>query len=164
MKKEDGLTAATSIFFIVLIIIIIGIVINLSLGKEGVITKVTQDEEEFNMTEVLEELNLSIAEKYVGTYKNEAVNGKKIEEVFSKEIAIDYLKDKGIIEEYSGKENTYLVKTENLKGDIKQGKGENGSNKDVYIIEKSEKTDDYTVFYLKSDNEKINVGNLEFEP
>lgn len=164
MKKENGLTAVTSIFFVIIIIIVIGIIINFSLGEEGVITKATQDEEEFNMSEVLDELNLSITEKYLGTYKNEAVNGKKIEEVYSKDIAINYLKDKGIIEQYKNKENVYLVKTEKLKGDIKQGNGENGSDKDVYIIERTDKTDDYTVIYIKNNGERVTIGNLEFEP
>ncbi len=163
--KKNVLTVVTSILGVILFIaIIIGAIIHFSLGKEGVITKATQDEETFNQTEVLEELNLAIAEKYVATYKNEVVNGKKIEEFFNKETAINYLKEKNIIEEYNEKENTYFVKIENLKGDINQGKGKNGSDKDVYIIEKSSKTDDYVVYYLKNSDEKVNIGNLEFEP
>lgn len=164
MKKENGLTAVALVFFIGVIIVVVGIIINFSIGEEGVITKASHDEEEFNMTEVLDELNFSITEKYLGTYKNEAVNGKKIEEVYNKEIAIKYLKDSEIIENYNNKENIYFVKVDKLKGDIKQGKGQNGSDKDVYIIERSEKTDDYTVFYLKNSGEKVTIGNLEFEP
>ena len=65
MKKENGLTAVALVFFIGVIIVVVGIIINFSIGEEGVITKASHDEEEFNMTEVLDELNFSITEKYL---------------------------------------------------------------------------------------------------
>lgn len=169
MKEEKGLTTVNLIFLIIIIIATIGVIIHFSVGDEGVITRVSKNEEEFNKTEILDEINFAITQKYLGTYKNEAVNGKKIEEVYNKDVAINYLKEKEIIEEYSNEEgkkeeNKYYVKVENLKKDINQGKGQNGSIKDIYILEKSDKTDDYTLFYIKNNEEKINIGNLQFDP
>ena len=78
-------------------------------------------------------------------------------------MAINYLKEKGIIEPYDENENKYYINVSALRSDIKQGKGEKGSSKDVYVVEKSEKTEDYEVVYLKNENERISIGNLEFE-
>ncbi len=163
MKRDNGLAAITLVLMIIIILGIVGLTIYFSIGDEGVLTKVTQDEEEFNKTEVLDELNITITEKYLETYKNEVVNGRKIEEVYNKDVAINYLKEKGIIEPYDENKNKYYINVSALRSDIKQGKGEKGSSKDVYVIEKSEKTEDYEVVYLKNENERISIGNLEFE-
>lgn len=164
MKREDGLTAVWLTVLIAVIVVVIGVVIYYSLGDEGIITKATQDEEEFNKTEVLDELNFTITKKYLGTYKNEVTNGTKIEEVYNSDVVINYLKEQNIIENYKDNENVFYVKVDALKSDIKQGKGENGSDKDVYVISKKEESGEYIVFYVKNENEKIEIGPLQLTP
>ena len=63
------------------------------IGKNGILTKATTVEENYNKVEVLEELNIVITEKYLDAYNKASANGRVnyFEEYYSFDKVIEYL-------------------------------------------------------------------------
>jgi len=128
---------------IITIIIIIAIIIwgiKFIWGENGVLTKVTVDEVEWNKSEVLEEINMLLAPIYIDAHKTATETKVSIDELYSSDIVIDKLKEMNVIKDYidiDGKEveKKYYIDVNELKGDISQyGTGENGTRKRYIYI------------------------------
>ena len=137
-------------------------------GNNGILTKVTEDEVEYNKTEVLEELNTIVTEIYLEVYKTAtATEGATIDSLYNAEIVIQKLREKGIIQNYKnidGKdiENKYYISVENFKRDVaKSGIGENGAEKNIYLLEL--KDDKLIVNYYDNKGEIQTIGDLQIE-
>ena len=81
MRNNEG-KAFVKLLIIIVILAIIGfIAYNWAVSRDGIITKVTTDEEKYNKSEVLEEINFIITQKYLEVYKKATVGGEnKIEQ------------------------------------------------------------------------------------
>lgn len=182
MKKQNGLGLLSLIIIIVILIILAGVAFKLILGDDGVLDKVTTEEVEYNKTEVLEELNFMITEKYLDAYKKSTSSGKNnnIEQYYNIEKVIKFLKgysggetgddytnqdSKVVIEDLAGITDMYFIKISELKTDISgYGEGENKEgSKDLFFIKK-ENEQEYKVYYKNSNEEDEEIGLLEFEP
>lgn len=101
MKNDN---ANTLISIIIAIIILIGIVYGAHyfiMGRDGIVTKLSNVENEFDKTEVLENLTEKVKQKYMSIY-NEAKGApdKKLEEMYNTDIAIASLVEQGAMEYY----------------------------------------------------------------
>lgn len=60
LKKIDGITRITLVSIIVILIILVGVVINVTLGKNGIINKAKGAKEKYEITQLKEEIELEI--------------------------------------------------------------------------------------------------------
>lgn len=181
MKKENGLTTIALSIIIVILVIATGIAFKIILGDDGIVKKANIEEVEYNKSEVLEELNLIITEKYVASYKKATKDGKNnLEQFYNTEKVIQYLKgysggengddyttqdSKIIIEDLIGKTDMYFIKVSELNKDIiNYGKGENVENSKDFFYIKKESEDVYNVFYKNVEGKDEEIGNLQLKP
>ena len=181
MKNNEGKVITTLIILIVAVIVIAVVAHRLITRSDGLIRKATSDQEKYDKTEVLEEINFIITQKYLEAYNKSTTDGKsKVEEFFTKEKVIAYLKGQPIkedgninleevptetvyIEDLKGEENCYYIKIENFKRDITSyGKGENAEDSKDYFFIKVE-GENYNLYYKYSDGEIEEIGALNFE-
>lgn len=185
MKKNEGLTLVALVITIIIILILAGVSLSMTIGKNGILTKATTVEAEYNKSEVLEELNIVITEKYLDAYSRATKEDKlNLEKYYTPEKVIEFLKghtggDSGedyttvdakiIIEDLkvgSDEENAnaYFVKLSELKGTFKDyGKGKNEQNaKDYYFIKK-ESEETYMLYYNNELGENEQVGALQIQ-
>ncbi len=181
MRKENGLGLISLAIIIIILIILVVITFKVVLGDDGVIDKVTTEEVEYNKTEVLDELNLIITEKYVDSYKKGTKGGEnKLEQYYNPEKVIKFLEgysggetgedyttkdSKVIIEDLVGTTDMYFIKVSELNEDITSyGQGENveGSKDFFYIKKESEEV--YKVYYKNVKGEDEEIGPLNLEP
>ena len=153
---------------IITIIIVIGIIVAVVIfvfGENGVLTKATEGEAEWNKKEVLEEINILLKPIYVEAHKSSVESGRHIDEFYNPNIIVIKFKEKNIIENYKDIdgneiEGKYYVKVDSLKGDVSQyGTGENGSEKDMFVIEWGD--NGYVVNYYDNKSELEYIGPLE---
>jgi hypothetical protein len=182
MNKNAG-KAFVKLIIIIAILAVVGFLgYKLAVGKNGIITKATTDEEKYNKSEILEEINFLITEKYLKVYSKATADGEnKIEEFYNDEKVIAYLKgysggedgtinyeeapDSTVyIEDLVDEEGCYYVKVENLKQDfITYGKGENiKDSSDYFFIKKVD--NQYNLYYKNVDTEIEEIGELKMEP
>lgn len=164
------------LFFVVSIIIlaIAGVVIfKLTVSKDGAVTKVVEDEKAYNNLEVVEELNLSIRKKYIDIYKETSENNIPVDHVYNSDLVLSKFEEEGFIEKYketteSGEtvevKDKFYIKVANLKIDLTSGTGENGSGRNIYVIEKNQETGEHIVKFYTLLGEVQEVGKLDFTP
>ena len=99
MRKEDGLSILGLIFLIVILLAIAFFAVNKIFGKGGMVEKYKEADNEYNKTEIVDNLNLIIKEKYVLDYKYAIENNLNPEEVCTAEKYFQYLLDSGYIEQ-----------------------------------------------------------------
>ena len=99
MKRENGASVIALILFIVVIVIIVGIALYKIFGSGGVLNQYTENDVEYNKTEIVEKMNLIVKEKYVLDYKYASENNQKIEDIYSADTVIQFLLDKNYIEQ-----------------------------------------------------------------
>jgi hypothetical protein len=64
MNRYAG-KASVKLIIVIAILAVVGFFgYKLAVGRNGIITKVTKDEEKYNKSEILEEINFLITEKY----------------------------------------------------------------------------------------------------
>ena len=147
MKNEKGLTLTALVITIIILAILAGVSLKFVLGENGVIKQATTVEAEYNKSEVLEELNLIITEKYLDAYNKYTKAGKNatIEQYYNVEKVIQYLKgysggetgndyqtkdSKVVIEDLVGSADKYFIKISELNKDISNyAKGKNAENR-----------------------------------
>lgn len=181
MKNNEGKVFVTLIILVVSIIVI-GVVVNrLITRSDGLIRKATSDQEKYDKSEVLEEINVLITQKYLEAYNKLTTESKnKIEEYFTPDKVMAYLKgypvkedgsvnleeaptDTAYIEDLKSEENCYYIKIENFKRDITSyGKGENTEDSNDYFFIKLE-GENYNLYYKASSGEIEEIGALEFK-
>lgn len=185
MKNNTGKVFIKLLIIIAVLAVVAFIAYRAGTSNDGLITKFTTDEEEYNKSEVLEEINLIITEKYLDAY-NKSIAGdnkkdeNKINEFYNPEKVIAYLKgysggddgninyeaepDKTVfIEDLVDETDCYYVKIENFKRDITtrgKGKNEKGSN-DYFFIKKD--GEDYKLYYKNANSEVDEIGALQLE-
>ena len=123
MKREDIFSVLSLLVIIVVLILISAYVANKLFGKEGVIDQYKEADTEYNKSEIVEKLNLTIKEKYVLDYKYAQENKKDIEEIYTTETAFNFLLEQGYLEPLKDVdddvvENEYYVNAEKLNSDI----------------------------------------------
>ena len=189
----NGLTLVALVVTIIVLLILAGVSLNLVLGDNGILTKATNVEIEYNKSEVLEQLNLIITEKYLEAY-HQAINDKKeVSEYYSATKVIEFLQTAVIegLEPEEGQDsyvgyiealkddtgntiaNQYFVKMPSLQRNISRfGLGKNdGSQSDIFIIVNNNNADgdnndvnDYVVKYISNDGTEEEIGILQMQP
>lgn len=86
-RRNEGITLIALVITIILLLILAGVVINLTLSENGILKQTEQSSESYKISEMLEKLELEKAELYA----------KKNGEIPSTNEYIDHLIDKGII-------------------------------------------------------------------
>ena len=140
------------IIFIISILIIAGIAYGayyFTIGRDGLVNKISSVENEFDKTEVLEKFKEVVKEKYMEVYNSTKENPDiKLDEAYNADVAIAYLFEKGVIDYYyyskydentknyeyvynekvteqTGKRNDlYYINVENIENVKTFGKGE----------------------------------------
>lgn len=99
MKKE---TVNALITITISLIILAGIAYgayNLIIGRDGIITKVSNVENEFDKSEVLENLIEKVKQKYMAVYNEcKESSDKKLEEMYNTDVVIASLVEQGAME------------------------------------------------------------------
>lgn len=115
MKNNKGLTLIALVITIIILLILAGISIRMSIGENGILTRATTVEKTYNKSEVLEELNIIITEKYLETYNKISLDGNldNIDEYYSLDKVIQFLLG------YSGGEDGKKIYTEGELPDSK---------------------------------------------
>lgn len=182
MKKENGLTLTALVITIIVLMILAGISLHFLIGENGVLEKATTVEAEYSKSEILEELNLIITEKYLDAYNKATKDGKSgnIEQYYNIEKVIQFLKgysgsetgddysvqdSKVVIVDLVGATDMYFINVSELNKDLSgyaKGKNEEGS-KDFFFIKK-ESEEVYKVYYRNSHREDEEIGELQFQP
>lgn len=181
MKNNEGKVLFTLILLIVAVIVIAVVAHRLTTRSDGLIRRATSDQEKYDKSEVLEEIDVLITQKYLEAYNKSTSAGKnKVEEYFTPEKVMAYLKgypikedgsinleeaptETAYIEDLKSEENCYYIKIENFKRDITSyGKGENTEDSNDYFFIKLE-GEEYNLYYKASDNEVEKIGALEFK-
>lgn len=181
MRKDEGKIFINLLIAIIVFALLIVVGINWANSKDGIYTKVTKDEKKYSKSEVLEEINVIITQKYLEVYKKATAEGKnKIEEFYDAEKVMAYLSgytcnEKGeinfnapptevvYIEKLKSSKDCYYVNISNFKRDITSygmGKNEENSN-DYFYIKKVENS--YKLFYKDSNMEDDEIGDLQIE-
>ena len=172
MKKGTSRTIVL-IISIIFLIAVIGLILYFTLSKDGAVTKIVEEEKEYNNVEVVEEINLTIRKKYIEIYKVSIENSIALEQIYNSDIVLEKIVEDKLIEKYTKinedgskeiVENKFYIVVPNLKMDITSGMGENGSNKDIYTIEKNLETGEHIVKYYNYKSEVQDVGVLNFTP
>lgn len=171
MRKGDGLSIA-GIFFLVIIIIIAAVfAANKIFGKDGMVDKLKEVDNEYNKTEIVDSLNLVIKEKYVLDYKYATENSLNIDEVCTTDNFFKYLLESGYIEQLKDindnlVEDQYYIRAESLKSDLATGViNENGSESNgtkVYKIKKIEEK--YMIYFVDKYGDEEELGELIINP
>lgn len=147
MKKQKGITLIALAITIIILLILAGVVLNLTIGKRGIIEKAKESGENYKIGEILEKLELEKGNLY--TNKNGKVPTIKeyIEHLISKNIiTMADVNDKG----------DYRI----IKIDGKNFKIEEESNKNIKITYIGIKTDfenPYAEFELTKNIAKITL-------
>ena len=168
MKKENGASIILLAIVIVILIVIAGVALHVVYNN---VNKYTETEVEYNKEEIVEKLNLIVKEKYVLDYKYASENNKNIDEIYSPDTVIQYLLDKGIIEELKDindniVENQYFINPDALNSDIAtnviNGNGSNSNGTKVFKIKKLE--DKYMIYFVNKFGDEEELGELVMKP
>ena len=171
MRREDGASIIALILVIVVVAIIIGIAGYKIFGSGGVLNQYTENDVEYNKTEIVEKMNLIVKEKYVLDYKYASENNQKIEDIYSADTVIQFLLDKNYIEQLKDindniVENQYFINPDSLNSDIATNViNENGSNSNGTKVFKIKKIDDkYMIYFVNKYGEEEELGELVMNP
>lgn len=171
MRKEDGLSIISLIITIVILVLIAGFVGNKIFGKDGIVEKYTETDNEFNKSEIVDKLNQIIREKYVLDYKYAVDNNLNPSDYCTADNFFKYLLDSGYIEQLKDiKDNLvqdqYYIIPESLHSDLAMNAiNENGSESNgtkVYKIKKLE--DKYMIYFVDKYGEEEELGELIMNP
>lgn len=192
MKENKGLTMVSLIVSIILIFILAGVSINFIIGDNGILTKAMNVEKTFNKSEVLEEINVMITEKYLDAYNKASSNisqngGLDVEKYYSGDKVIKFLQgysggDSG--EEYgenvqpdkpvvivelndtsitNNAENFYFINLYSLTRNIKKyGKGTNVPSSKDYFYIKGS-GETYKLYYKNLEGNSEEIGDLQIQ-
>lgn len=194
MKNNKGLTLVALVITIIVMLILAGISLSLVLGDRGILTRATTVEVEYNKSEVLEDLNVLITEKYLDAYSKSSADGNlsDFSEFYSPEKVIQFLlghtggetgsdyttedatrviepiNNVVTIENYS---ECYYVITSQLRSNIKNfGQGENkpGTSDIFYLSPTEDDTTNeitgYALYYMDASGATQKIGDLDINP
>lgn len=171
MRREDGLSIISLIILIVILIIIGCVGIHYVFGENGLFNKMSEANNEYNKTEIVEKMNLIIKEKYVFDYKYALENKKDINEIYTNDAVIKYLLDNNYIEELKDindniVENQYFINPESLNSDLEtiaiRKNGSNGNGTKVFKVKKMDEK--YMIYFVDKYGEEEELGELVLKP
>ncbi|MBQ7410192.1 MAG: hypothetical protein IJW20_02290 [Clostridia bacterium] len=171
MRKEDGLSIISLIITIVILVLIAGFVGNKIFGKDGIVEKYKESENNYNKAEIVDKLNQIIREKYVLDYQYAVENKLKPEEYCTADNFFKYLLDCGYIEQLKDindnlVQDQYYIIPESLHGNLAMNAiNENGSESNgtkVYKIKKLENR--YMIYFVDKYGEEEELGELIMNP
>ena len=148
MRKGDGLSIAAMFLMIIILVVIAFFAGKKIFGKNGVVDRITEADNKYNKTEIVDSLNLVIKEKYVLDYKYALENKVNIDEICTIDNFLKYLLEKGYIEQLKDindnlVQDQYYIRAEALKSDLATGViNENGSESNGTKVYKIKKIDD----------------------
>ena len=93
MLKENGFTYKFMVLIIIIVIAIAGVVINKVVGRDGMITQVTEVENKYSKADVLEKINYKITQKFIELNNTAKENNQKISDLYNTEVILQFLKD-----------------------------------------------------------------------
>lgn len=152
---------------IICLLIAIGIIYiahKSTLGEDGIVTKASNVEIEYNKREIINIFKSTITEKYLSCYnETKADNSKKLVDLYSEEVAISYLKEKGYLEYYFFSE--YNEQTGKYKYDEEKQESEDDNTlkrNDVFYIKLNSQNSDITQYGkgAKYNNNDINKNDV----
>ena len=171
MRREDGLSIIALIIIIVILIIIAVFAYNKIFGEDGIVTQYSENETEYNKEEIVDKLNLIVKEKYILDSKYAVENNQNIDEVYTAETLIQYLKDKEYIEELKDVndnvvEDQYYINAPNITGDLATSVvNENGSDSNGTKVFKIKKVEEkYMIYFVDKFGEETELGELVIKP
>ena len=167
MRKGDGSSIAGMFFVIIILIVLAFFAGDKILGKDGLLDKITEVDNEYNKVEIVDSLNLVIKEKYVLDYKYAIENNLNPDEICTSDNFFKYLLESGYIEQLKDindnlVQDQYYIRAESLKSDLatgvinENGSGSNGTK--VYKIKKLE--DKYMIFFVDKYGDEEELGEL----
>ena len=171
MRKGDGLSIAGMFVLIIILIVLAFLAGDKIFGKDGVVDKITEVDNEYNKTEIVDSLNLVIKEKYVLDYKYALENKLNIDEICTTDNFFKYLLENGYIEQLKDindnlVQDQYYIRAESLKSDLATGViNQNGSESNgtkVYKIKKIE--DKYMIYFVDKYGDEEELGELIINP
>ena len=139
-KRNEGITLIALVITIIVLLILAGISITMLTGNNSILNQATNASRENVHANVYEQLQLKVAEYYLGKNSGDVTQGSLIEYLQS---GSNPIISEELGEEGSGK---YQIYVENLIGTTqKYGKGtasgsDTSTYKDVYMLEKAETT------------------------
>ncbi len=171
MKKEDGLSIISLVLIIVILLVGLGFAVNKIFGKDGVIDQFKEADNEYNKTEIVDNLNLIVKEKYVLDSKYATENNIVVSEICNPNTLFGYLLEKGYIEELKDINDNvvadqYYVNADLFKGDIASNAiNANGSNSNGTKVYKVKKVDDkYMIYFVDKYGNEEELGELNLNP
>lgn len=171
MRKEDGLSIISLIIIVVILIVILGMAAKVIFGEDGIVEKYSQADNEYNKSEIVEQLNYIVKEKYALNYKYALENKKDINEIYSEEIVFQFLLDSGYIEQLKDVDDNivqdqYFINAEALNSDIATNaikeNGSKGNGTKIFKIKKLE--DKLKIFFVDKYGEEEEIGELNLKP
>lgn len=171
MKREEIFSLISLVIVIAILIVIAVFVGNKLFGREGVVDQYKEADTEYNKTEIVENLNLMIKEKYVLDYKYAQENKKDIDEIYNTETIFSYLLEKGYLEPLKDindnlVEDQYYINADSLHTDIATAViNENGSASNGTKLFKVKKIEDkYMIYFIDKYGEEEELGELILKP
>ncbi len=171
MRKEDGLSIISLIIIIVLLIVLAGFAINKIFGRDGVVDQFKEVDNEYNKTEIVDNLNLVVKEKYVLDSKYALENNLKIEDICNSDILFAYLIENKYIEQLKDINDNivadqYYINPNSFKGELANNViNENGSNSNGTKVYKIKKINDkYMIYFVDKYGDEQELGELNLKP
>ena len=171
MNREDGLSIISLIIIIILLVVIAVVAVNKIFGKDGVVNQIKEADNDYNKTEIVDNLNLVVKEKYVLDSKYALENDLKIEDVCNETVLFQYLLDEGYIEELKDINDNlvadqYYINPDAFKSDIASNAiNENGSNSNGTKVYKVKKIDNkFMIYFVDKYGEEEELGELNLKP
>ncbi len=192
MKNNRGATILPLVITIIILLVLAGIALYFTIGENGVVKKVEDEEITFNKDEVLEGLNIIIREKYLDAYSKGTKDGKNnLDQFYNGEKVIQFLlgysggEDGNVDmnsqpdstkyievlsdssfnkENFSKEENVsyYFINLEELKRDINRYGKGENGSSGDFFYLKCS-GDSYKVYYLNLNGEEEEIGDLQIK-
>lgn len=167
MRKGDGLSIAGMFLLIIALIALAFFAGDKIFGKDGVMDKITEADNQYNKVEIVDSLNLIVKEKYVLDYKYAIENNLNPDEICTTDNFFKYLLESGYIEQLKDindnlVQDQYYIRAEALKSDLATGViNENGSESNGTKVYKIKKLDDkYMIFFVDKYGDEEELGEL----
>ena len=171
MRKEDGLTIIPLVIIVALLIVLAVFAVKFVFGRDGVVDQLKEADNEYNTTEIVDNLNLIVKEKYVLDSKYALENNKTIDEVYNSEKLLNYLLENSYIEPLKDindnlVEDQYYINPNSFSSDIASnvinGNGSASNGTKIYKIKKVE--DKYMIYFVDKYGEEKELGELILKP
>lgn len=159
MYKENGFAYQILVLIIIIVIAVAGVLINKVVGKNGMLNKAVQVENEYKKEDILEKINYIVTQRFIEMNNQAKANNQNISEIYNSDVIIEYLKQSFIITEIfdekgNFQEGIYDIDISKLQDDEIQIEG-------TFRLEK--KDDKYMVVWYDENGKTQEVGELQIQ-